>query len=131
MFNLYLCILLIIGLIFGAILSAGQLSIFIDLPAFLIVFVGAIFYCLASGGDNLDRIDNLGYGAVRMGWISFVIGIIIIISNGLLNDIEKLGPALGVALLTIFYGYFIQLITNMVAIRIENKKLEEEVKDVW
>ena len=130
MFNLYLSLLLIIGLIAGTLFSTGQVSIFIDLPSFLIVFVGAILYSLASGGDNLERIDNLGYGAIRMGWIGFIIGIIFITSNGLLNDIEKLGPAFGVALITIFYGYIIQLLTNMVAIRIENNRLEEEVKEL-
>ena len=127
MFNLYLGFILIIILILGAIFSIGVLDIFIDLPSLVLVCVGAILYSFAAGGDKIDKIDNIGYGAVRMGWIGLIIGIISITSNGLLIDLGKFGPAFAIAMLTVFYGYLIQILTNMIVIKMENNDLEKEL----
>jgi len=76
MFNLFLGIILFIGLIVFAIFSGGSIETFMDMPSLIIVVVGALIYSFSSGGDATDRLDNFGVGAVRMGWIGFIIGMV-------------------------------------------------------
>ena len=95
--------------IIGAVVTIGPQPYF-DLPAFLVVIGGAAGYALLKG-DRSKFIFHFGTGAVYFGWIGFLIGIIAIATSENWNSMEKLGPALGVAFLTIFYGYIAQLIT--------------------
>ena len=44
-----------------------------------------------------------------MGWIGLIIGLIMIGNHH--ADADKIGPAISVAFLPIFYGYFIKLVT--------------------
>ena len=57
-----------------------------------------------------DWIKNLGNGAVYFGWLGTLNGLIAIAGNRF-DDMDKMGPALAVAMLTIFYGYLLKLIT--------------------
>ena len=59
MFNLFLGIILFIGLIVFAIFSGGSIETFMDMPSLIIVVVGALIYSFSSGGDTTDRLDNL------------------------------------------------------------------------
>ena len=77
MFNLFLGIILFIGLITATILSVDSVGIFMDMPSLIIVVLGALIYSFSAGGDTIDRLDNFGFGAVRMGWIGFIIGIVL------------------------------------------------------
>ena len=45
-----------------------------------------------------------------MGWIGLIIGFIMIGNHH--AESEKIGPAISVAFLPIFYGYFIKLIST-------------------
>ena len=45
-----------------------------------------------------------------MGWIGLIIGLIMIGNHH--ADADKIGPAISVAFLPIFYGYFIKLIST-------------------
>ena len=81
MFNLFLGIILFIGLIVFAIFSGGSIESFMDMPSLIIVVVGALIYSFSAAGDTSDRLDNFGVGAVRMGWIAFIIGTVLM-ANG-------------------------------------------------
>ena len=54
-----------------------------------------------------------GNGAVFFGWLGTLIGLIALTGGKWENwgNIEKMGPALSVAMLTILYGYIIKLVT--------------------
>ena len=129
MFNLYLGVVLFIGLIAGTILSVDSIGIFIDMPSLIIVVLGALIYSFSAGGDTIDRLDNFGFGAVRMGWIGFIIGMIFIANRKMILDIDLFSSAFAVAILPIFYGYFFQIITNMIVYRLEINKFDDELKE--
>ena len=129
MFNLYLGVVLFIGLIAGTILSVDSIGIFMDMPSLIIVVLGALIYSFSAGGDTIDRLDNFGFGAVRMGWIGFIIGMIFIANRKMILDIDLFSSAFAVAILPIFYGYFFQIITNMIVYRLEFNKFDDELKE--
>ena len=129
MFSLFIGIICIIGLVIGTILSVSDFGIFFDAPAFGIVIVGAFLYFIAAGGDAADRIENFGIGAVRFGWLGFFIGIIIMSASNIIISLDNIGPALAVALLTPFYGYFIKILTNVIVYRMDYNKLIEELNE--
>ena len=129
MFSLFIGIFCIIGLVIGTILSVSDFGIFFDAPAFGIVIVGAFLYCIAAGGEAADRIENFGIGAVRFGWLGFFIGIIIMSASNIIISLDNIGPALAVALLTPFYGYFIKILTNVIVYRMDYNKLIEELNE--
>ena len=129
MISLFIGIICIIGLVIGTILSVSDFGIFFDAPAFGIVIVGAFLYCIAAGGDAADRIENFGIGAVRFGWLGFLIGIIIMSASNIIISLDNIGPALAVALLTPFYGYFIKILTNVIVNRMDYNKLIEELNE--
>ena len=129
MFNLYLGVILFIGLIAGTILSVDSIGIFMDMPSIIIVVLGALIYSFSVGGDTIDRLDNFGFGAVRMGWIGFIIGIVLMSNRKLILDLELFSSAFAVAMLPIFYGYFFQIITNMIVYKLEINKLDDELKE--
>ena len=60
-----------------------------------------------------NHIKNFGQGAVYFGWLGALVGLIAITGNRFMvwGDVEKMGPALAVAMLTILYGYIIKLVT--------------------
>ena len=129
MFNLFLGIILFIGLIVGAMLTGGSIETFMDMPSLIIVVLGALIYSFSAGGDTIDRLDNFGFGAVRMGWIGFIIGMVLIANAKIILDIERFSSAFAVAILPIFFGYFFQIITNMIVYRLEINKLDDELKE--
>ena len=129
MFSLFIGIFCIIGLVIGTILSVSDFGVFFDAPAFGIILVGAFLYSIASGGEIIDRIENFGIGAVRFGWLGLFIGIIIMSASNIIISLDNIGPALAVALLTPFYGYFIQIITNVVVNKMDYNKFVEELDD--
>ena len=129
MFNLYLGVILFIGLIAGTILSVDSIGIFMDMPSLIIVVLGALIYSFSAGGDTIDRLDNFGFGAVRMGWIGFIIGIVLMSNRKMILDMELFSSAFAVAMLPIFYGYLFQIITNMIVYRLEINKFDDELKE--
>ena len=129
MLSLFIGIVCIIGLLIGTILSVSDFGIFYDAPAFGIVLVGAFLYSIAAGGETSDRIENFGKGAVRFGWLGFFIGIIIMSASNIIISVDNIGPALAVALLTPFYGYFIKILTNVIVYRMDYNKLIEELNE--
>ena len=129
MLSLFIGIICIIGLVIGTILSVSDFGVFFDVPALGIVLVGAFLYSIAAGGETTDRIENFRIGAVRFGWLGLFIGIIIMSASNIIISLDNIGPALAVALLTPFYGYFIQIITNVVVNKMDYNKFVEELDD--
>ena len=111
----YVGLALIVVVIVGAFNAAGDIGPAIDLLAFLFVIGIAIGHMLGSkDGDN--RVIRFGDGAVRGGWLGFLIGITIIVSSPLpaQMDFDAIMPALAVAASAPLYGYFLKLISMQV-----------------
>ena len=49
-------------------------------------------------------------------------------ASNIIISLDNIGPALAVALLTPFYGYFIKIVTNVIVYRMDYNKLIEELK---
>jgi flagellar motor component MotA len=99
------------AIILGAILQVGH-HLFIDINAVLFVLGGATGFLVFKKGSG-NHIKNFGQGAVYFGWLGTLIGLVAITGNRFMvwGDVEKMGPALAVAMLTIFYGYTIKMVT--------------------
>ena len=104
-------LLIVIFIIFGAVSIVG-FQLFNDIHSILFVLGGASGYSFLKSRRN-DWIKNLGNGAVYFGWLGTLIGFIAIAGNRfeVWGDMDRMGPALAVAMLTIFYGYLLKLIT--------------------
>ena len=105
--GLLICLLIIIG----AISHVGFYH-YNDILSFSFVAGGSVGYGLLK--DQKDKfIINCGNGAVYFGWFGTLIGLIALTAGKWDNwgDIDKTGTALSIAMLTIFYGYIIKLIT--------------------
>ena len=102
---------IVIFIIFGAVSIAG-FQLFNDIHSILFVLGGASGYSFLKSSRS-DWIKSLGNGAVYFGWLGTLIGLISIAGNrfDVWGDMDKMGPALAVAMLTIFYGYLLKLIT--------------------
>ena len=98
-------------IIYGAVSIVG-LELFNDIHSILFVSGGAIGYSLIKS-ENGDLVKNIGDGGVFFGWFGTLVGLIAITGNRLdiWGDVDKMGPALAVSLLTIFYGYLLKLLT--------------------
>jgi hypothetical protein len=59
----------------------GRLRIFINAPPLIIVFVYALLFSIAGIKDLKNRDYNFPDGAVLDGWISLLIGGIVILAN--------------------------------------------------
>ena len=95
----------------GAFLQIG-LNLFIDLNSALFVLGGATGFLVMKNNPE-QHILNFGQGAVYFGWLGTLLGLIAITGNRFMvwGDVEKMGPALAVSMLTILYGYTVKLIT--------------------
>ncbi len=101
----------VVGMVWGAISIVG-FDLFNDIHSILFVLGGATGYSLLKSSHK-DWANNIGNGGVYFGWLGTLIGLIAIAGNriSVWGDIEKVGPALAVAMLPIFYGYLLKLIT--------------------
>ena len=89
-------------------LIPSELPIFFNMTSICIVLAGAISFAL-MGSNKLEKIEFFSKGAVTFGWIGFLIGAVLILKN-VAEDPAGIGPAAGVALLTVLYGHGIQAI---------------------
>ena len=98
------------AIMLGAILQIGH-HLFIDINSALFVLGGATGF-LVFKRDSGNPIKSFGQGAVYFGWLGTLIGLIAITGNRFMvwGDVEKMGPALAVAMLTILYGYTIKIV---------------------
>ena len=106
------------GLIFYAAILGGGLGPFLDIPAFAIVAGGAFFATLAMsrGRFNQETVSFFGNAALMLGWIGFLIGIVLMLGSTDLSTAEGIniffGKASPVALLTVLYGLILKLVCS-------------------
>ena len=102
---------IIVCIISGALLVVGP-KLFNDIHSLLFVLGGATGYVLIKS-DKRNWLKHIGDGGVYFGWLGTLIGMIGITGNrfNVWGDFDRIGPALAVAMLTIFYGYVLKLIT--------------------
>tara|TARA_B100001939_G_C16563650_1_gene455497 strand:- start:16 stop:411 length:396 start_codon:yes stop_codon:yes gene_type:complete len=111
----------LLGLIFYAAILGGGLAPFIDFPAFVIVAGGAFFATLAMsrGKFNQETVSFFGNSALTLGWIGFLIGIVLMLGSIDLSTAEGIntffGKASPVALLTVLYGFILKLVCSACA----------------
>ena len=103
------------AIMLGAFLQIG-LHLFFDLNAALFVLGGGTGF-LIMRNNPAKHLVNFGDGAVYFGWLGTLIGLIAITGNRFMvwGDVDKMGPALAVSMLTILYGYSIKLFTFALA----------------
>ena len=99
------------AIMLGAILQIGH-HLFIDTNSALFVLGGATGFSVFKKNSG-GHIKNFGQGAVYFGWLGTLVGLSAITGNRFMvwGDVEKMGPALAVVMLTILYGYIIKLVT--------------------
>ena len=97
-----------LGVIFWAMSLAAGLGAFIDAASVVFVFGGAVFFSIAKGGFDQtieSALEKFGQGAVYFGWLGLIVGGVAILQN---HDFQNVGPAVAIAILTVFYGYLIR-----------------------
>lgn len=108
----YVGLVLIVAVVSGAFNAAGDIGSAIDLLSLVFVLGIAIGHMLgAKDGDN--RVTRFGDGAIRGGWLGFLVGIIMIASStsAAQMDFSTIMPAFAIAALTPLYGYFLKLVS--------------------
>ena len=104
-----------LGTLLGTTATVG-IHLYFDVPSFLFVLGGAIGFLIMKNNPE-NHITNFGNGAVYFGWLGTLVGLIAITGDRFLvwGDVDKMGPALAVSMLTILYGYSLKLITIALA----------------
>ena len=107
----FLGLMICLFMIIGAVIHVGP-TFYNDIQSLLIVIGGAFGYSLLKNKKNL-YIVNFGEGAIYFAWLGTLIGLIALTGGKWDNwgDVEKMGPALSIMMLTLFYGYTIKIIT--------------------
>ena len=107
----FLGLVICLGIITGAAVTVG-IHLFFDMNSLVFVLGGATGF-LVMKNDPERHVANFGEGAVYFGWLGTVVGLIAIAGTPsfVWGNIEKLGPALAVAMLTVLYGYMVKLVT--------------------
>ena len=110
--NKYLGILIIIVIVFGGFTMGGDIDRAVDLLSFIFVIGIGIGHAFGTK-DGESTITRFGDGCVRGGWLGLLVGITLIVGTDFAGqmDFSKIMPALAVALLAPFYGYFLKILT--------------------
>lgn len=96
------------------ILVAGNgfgLDPFLDLTSILLVLGITIGYAVGFN-DGEAIVKRLGQGAVHAGNIGFLIGFVLSLQR--VNNLEALGPALAICVLTLLYGRIIKMVCDYI-----------------
>lgn len=96
-------------IICGALFQIGP-QLYMDINSLLFVLGGGVGYALITG-DRGTHVAQFGTGAVYFGWLGTLVGLIAMAAGAFDNwgDLDRMGSALAVAMLTIFYGYICKL----------------------
>ena len=106
----YSGIVICLAIIIGAVMHVGM-HLYTDFMSLTFVLGGAVGFALLKN-EMADMPRNFGDGAVFFGWLGLLIGLVAIAGNafGAWGSVEKMGPALAVSILPLFYGYIVRLI---------------------
>ena len=107
----FLGLAICLGTLVGA-AATVRIDLYVDILSFLFVLGGAVGFLVMKNKQE-NHLQNFGQGAVYFGWLGTVVGLIAITGTPsfVWGDVEKLGPALAVAMLTVLYGYLLKLVT--------------------
>ena len=107
----FLGLAICLGTLVGA-AATVRIHLYFDILSFLFVLGGAIGFLVMKNKPE-NHIRNFGQGAVYFGRLGTVLGLIAITGTPsfVWGDVEKIGPALAVAMLTISHGYMVKLVT--------------------
>ena len=107
----FLGLAICLATIVGAAATVG-IHLYFDILSFLFVLGGAVGFLVMKNKPE-NHLHNFGQGAVYFGWLGTAVGLIAITGTPsfVWGDVEKLGPALAVAMLTVLYGYSLKLVT--------------------
>ena len=107
----FLGLAICLGTLVGA-AATVRIDLYVDILSFLFVLGGAVGFLVMKNKPE-NHLQNFGQGAVYFGWLGTVVGLIAITGTPsfVWGNIEKLGPALAVAMLTVLYGYMVKLVT--------------------
>ena len=110
--NKYLGVAIIIAIVAGAAIHGGGIFPFIDNMALIVVLGIGMGHALGAK-DGESKITRFGDGSIRGGWLGLLMGLVLIAgTDGATQmDFAMLMPAMAVALLTPFYGYFFKVIS--------------------
>ena len=99
------------GTLVGAAATVG-IHLYFDVFHILFVIGGAIGFLVMKNKPE-NHLQNFGQGAVYFGWLGIVLGLIAITGTPsfIWGDVEKMGPALALAMLTVLFGYMVKLMT--------------------
>ena len=107
-----------IAILSWAPISTGQIGVFLEPLSPLFVFIGGVLLALGvtKDGDNLSvqRLEAFRHGCTLFGVIGTLIGFIAIGVS--MDNPIALGPALAVALLTLFWAAALNYIAKLVII---------------
>ena len=107
----FLGLAICLGTLVGAAATVRK-DLYFDILSFLFVLGGAIGFLVMKNRPE-NHLQNFGQGAVYFGWLGTVVGLIGITGTPsfVWGDVEKMGPALAVSMLTVLYGYSLKLVT--------------------
>ena len=107
----FLGLAICLGTLVGAAATVG-IHLYFDILSFLFVLGGAIGFLVMKNKPE-NHLQNFGQGAVYFGWLGAVVGLVAITGTPsfVWGDVEKMGPALAVSMLTVLYGYSLKLVT--------------------
>ena len=107
----FLGLAICLGTVVSAAATVG-IHLYFDILSFLFVLGGAIGFLVMKNRPE-NHLQNFGQGAVYFGWLGTVVGLIAITGTPsfVWGDVEKMGPALAVSILTLLYGYSLKLVT--------------------
>ena len=106
----YAGIAICLALILGAVAHVGT-HLYKDFMSMMFVLGGAVGFALLKN-ETSEMPRNFGDGAVYFGWLGLLVGLVAIAGNafGAWGNVEKMGSALAVSMLPLFYGYTFRLI---------------------
>ena len=98
-------------IILGTFFHTGP-HLYLDINSAIFVLGGATGFMVMKNKPE-NHLQNFGQGAVYFGWLGTAVGLIAITGTPsfVWGNVEKLGPALAVAMLTVLYGYLVNLVT--------------------
>ena len=110
MINIVIGVIFVVAAVLGIGVIGGSAFALIDLNSGLVVLglaiIGTISSSIGSNAQTMFR--NFGNFSMMAGWIGLFIGIVLILRDINLLDLERLSPALSVAVLPLLYGYVLK-----------------------
>lgn len=115
MINIIIGIFLTAAAVLGIAVFGGDVNAVVDLPSAIVVLGLALIGTISSsiGSESRAVFSNFGNFSVIAGWIGLFIGLVLILNDINLADLERLSSALSVALLPVLYGYFFKICSMM------------------